>query len=157
MALNITQDWFIRVGDANNFINSSSLGIWGIQSTTACGKYFCNNVRVGDRLWFIKSKSDGLIIAVAKFTRLVNRQLNYSQSYLTRSNEELGWTQTESCIWTSDMEVHYENLLNIQSCRLLTKLKCQSSQLLYKSNRGEINLPETYNLIMKFRNITDRM
>lgn len=150
----MTQDWYIRVGDAKNFINSSPLGIWGIQSTNACGKYFCKNVRLGDRLWFIKSKSEGLIIAVATFTGLVNRQLNNDQSNLTRTNEELGWTLTDSCIWTSDMEVHYENLSNIESCRLLTKLKCQSSQLLYKLNRGEINLPETYNNIMQYQNIT---
>lgn len=150
----MTQDWYIRVGDAKNFINSSSLGIWGIQSTTACGKNFCKNVRVGDRVWFIKSKSDGLIIAVATFTRIVSRQLNNNQSNVTRSNEELGWELTDSCKWTSDTEVHYENLLNLQSCKLLTKLKCQSSQLLYKLNRGEINLPETYNNIMQYQNIT---
>ena len=40
----MVQDWYIRVGDANNFINSSPLGIWGIQSTTAFGKYFCKNI-----------------------------------------------------------------------------------------------------------------
>ena len=150
----MVQDWYIRVGDANNFINSSPLGIWGIQSTNSSGKYFCKNVRVGDRLWFIKSKSDGLIIAVATFTRIVSRQLNNNQANVTRSNEELGWTLNDSCLWTSDTEVNYENLLNLQSCKLLTRLKGQSSQLLYKLNRGEINLPETYNNIMQYQNIT---
>ena len=49
-------DWILRVGDGENFINSSKYKIWGIQSTNSFGKYFIKHVKIGDRLWFVKSK-----------------------------------------------------------------------------------------------------
>ena len=53
----MTTDWLLRVGDGENFINSSRYRIWGIQSTSPANKHFIRNVKIGDRLWFVKSKS----------------------------------------------------------------------------------------------------
>jgi len=116
----MTTDWILRTGDGNNLIASSRYRIWGIQSTTTDNKHFLNNVRPGDRLWFIKSKSHGKIIAVATY-RSYNTRL-FGPLVSTLSNNELGWTN-EDTNWTSDIEIHYTDLYNVSTLDLLTHIK----------------------------------
>ena len=140
------QHWFLRVGDGKNLMNSSKYRIWGIKSTSSCGKHFVKNVKKGDKLWFIKNKSQGKVIAVATYMshneRLLGPLLN-----LTRSNEELGWVG-EGPDWTSNVEVHYTNLYELHNCNLLTRLKGQSVILKYSREKYEINLSEEYDNIL---------
>ena len=35
----MSNHWILRVGDGDNFINSSKYKIWGINSTLSLGKY----------------------------------------------------------------------------------------------------------------------
>lgn len=35
----MSNHWFLRVGDGDNFINSSKYKIWGINATSSLGKY----------------------------------------------------------------------------------------------------------------------
>lgn len=55
----MTTDWLLRVGDGENFKNSSKHRIWGISSSSLSNKHFLENVKSGDRLWFVKNKCQG--------------------------------------------------------------------------------------------------
>jgi hypothetical protein len=71
----MTTDWLLRVGDGENLKSSYKYRIWGIQSTTPTNKHFIKNVKPGDRLWFVKSKSQGKLIAVAIYRSHNTRDL----------------------------------------------------------------------------------
>ena len=45
--------WLLRVGDGQNFINSSDKKIWGVKSKGH--KSFLTKIQEGDILWFIKT------------------------------------------------------------------------------------------------------
>ena len=108
----MTTDWILRVGDGYNLIRSSRHKVWGIQTTTSPhGKYFIANVQPGDRLWFVKSKSNGKILAVATY-RSHNKREFGPLINLSMTNDELGWTN-EDTNWTSDTEIHYTDLYNL--------------------------------------------
>jgi len=63
----MTTDWILRCGDGANLKNSSKYRIWGISSTVDTNKHFIKNVKPGDRLWFVKSRSQGKLVAVATY------------------------------------------------------------------------------------------
>lgn len=141
-------DWLLRIGDGEHFIASSTFNIWAINSKNSNGKHFIRNVKNGDRLWFIKNRSKGLILAMAKFDKLVERDIGELIA-LTPTNEELGWTKTDGD-W--DMEVHYTDLIILSDCKLLTEIKTRSVILKYNDS-CKINLPLEYKNIQRYRNI----
>lgn len=55
----MSTNWILRVGDGINLKNSSKYKIWGINKTSSDNKYFLKNVKVGDKLWFVTSGSQG--------------------------------------------------------------------------------------------------
>jgi len=141
-------DWILRVGDGKNFMNSSDYRIWGIQTETSPhGKYFISNVKHGDRLWFVTSKSKGKIIAVATYVSHNERVLGPLVN-TTMTNEELGWSG-EGPDWTSNMEVHYTHLYELSNCNLLTNIKCPSTIRKYNSEKCSVNLQVEYENIVR--------
>ena len=145
----MTTDWLLRVGDGENIKNSSRYRIWGIQSTT--NKHFVNNVKQGDRLWFIKSKSYGKIIAVATYRSHNKREIGPLLN-VSMTNEELGWTG-EGPNWTSDIEIHYTDLYGVNDCELLTHI--EGAKTIRKYNeKCKINLPVEYSYIVRYSKIT---
>jgi hypothetical protein len=151
----MTTDWLLRVGDGQNFIESSKYKIWGIQaSTSPHGKYFINNVKLGDKLWFVKSKSQGKIIAVATYCSHNKREIGPLIN-LTMTNEELGWTG-EGPDWTSDVEVHYKDLYCLTECELFTNIKGPSTIRKY-DDKCEVNLALEYNNIVRYSKVTLKM
>lgn len=139
------REWIIRVGDGVNFWNSSKYRIWGIQSSSNCGKHFIKNIKVGDRLWFITKKSQGKIIAVATYESHNKRVLGPLIN-TTLSNEELGWDDTgPEC----NIEIHYSNLFELNNCNLLTKVNGQSSIIKYTQENCRVNLLKEYNAILR--------
>lgn len=148
---NQVTDWILRVGDGNNLIRSSKYKIWGIQSTTVHGKSFIKNVKEGDRLWFIKSKSNGKILAVATYVSHNKREFGPLID-LSMTNEELGWDNKDTD-WISDTEIHYKNLYNLTYCDLLTNIKGASTIRQY-NEKCSIDLPFEYKYIVKYSNIT---
>lgn len=110
--------------------------------------YFIKNVKPGDILWFVKSKSDGLLIGVAKFKNINERQLG-PLICVTRTNEELGWTNDEDD-W--DTEVHYTDLYNISKCNLLSKIK-GAATIRKNSDKCNVDLQTEYANIIKYSNI----
>ena len=147
----MTTDWILRVGDGENFINSSRYRIWGIQSTSPANKHFIRNVNIGDRLWFVKSKSNGKIIAVATYQSLNKRDLGPLVNF-TMTNQELGWSG-EGPDWTSDIEVHYSDMYGLSDCELLTHIKGASTIRKY-DDKCRVNLPIEYNNIVRYSRMT---
>ena len=147
----MTTDWILRVGDGENFINSSRYRIWGIQSTSPANKHFIRNVNIGDRLWFVKSNSNGKIIAVATYQSLNKRDLGPLVNF-TMTNQELGWSG-EGPDWTSDIEVHYSDMYGLSDCELLTHIKGASTIRKY-DDKCRVNLPIEYNNIVRYGRMT---
>ena len=154
--------WTLRVGNSENFVKSSHRGIWGVNSEN--NKTFIANVKPGDTLWFIGNKPpghalDGRIIAVATFVSKIERDIGPIFS-LTSSNEELGWTGEKG--GQSNTEIHYANLYNLKAINLYTGLKrgntiCSYDTCLKFKEDMLLNLPEEYEKIVKYSQITNAM
>jgi hypothetical protein len=150
----MTTDWLLRVGDGENFINSSRYRIWGIQSTSPANKHFIRNVNIGDRLWFVKSNSNGKIIAVATYQSLNKRELGPLVNF-TMTNQELGWSG-EGPDWTSDTEIHYSDMHGLSDCELLTHIKGPTTIRKY-DDKCRVNLSIEYNNIIRYSRMTFEM
>jgi hypothetical protein len=145
----MAQDWLFRVGDGINLKKSSIHKIWSLNTKSSDGKFFIKNVKLGDRLWFIQSKSKGKIIAVATYQSHNKRDLGPLLN-MTMTDEELGWLKDDI---NSDTEIHYTDLFNLSNCDLLTNI--QSPKTIRKYNdKCMIKLPEEYNYIVRYSKIT---
>ena len=142
-------DWILRVGDGINLKNSSKYKIWGIQSSTPDNKYFITNVKLGDRLWFVKNKSQGKLVAVATY-RSHNKREFGPLIDISLTNEELGWTGGD---WTSDIEVHYTDLYGLNDCNLLTHINGPKTIRTY-NEKCRINLAVEYSYITRYSKVT---
>ena len=147
----MTTDWLFRVGDGFNFKNSSKYKIWGIQSSNSFGKYFLKHVKQGDRLWFVLSKSNGKLLAVATYSSHNLREFG-PLIHLSMTNEELGWTGCGPD-WTSDTEIHYTDLYGLEKCDLLTQIKNPSPIRKY-NEKCMVNLAMEYSYIVRYSKVT---
>jgi hypothetical protein len=151
--MNVT-DWLLRASDGNNFIASSKYNIWGVNSKETGKKtndeHFLKDVKLGDRLWFIISKSKGKILAVATYLSHNKRELGPLIN-LTSSNTELGWADGS---W--DTEVHYTDLYNLSDCMLLTHIESPLNIRKY-NEKCKILLSEAYENIKIYSRITRKM
>jgi hypothetical protein len=147
----MTTDWLLRVGDGKNLKSSSRFRIWGIQSTTSTNKHFLKNVKPGDRLWFVKSKSHGKLLGVATYRSHNTRDLGpLIDACMTE--EELGWTH-EGPDWESDIEVHYSDLYGLEDCDLLTHIKGAATIRKY-DDKCRVDLAVEYSYIVRYSKIT---
>lgn len=141
-------DWLFRVGDGINFFNSLKYKIWGISSTIGAHKHFMNNVKENDRLWFIKAKTNGKIIAVANYKKHQKRELGPLIN-ISRTDKELGWVTDK----TWDIEVIYDNIYLLNDVEgLETEIKNPTGIRKFNKEKCKINLPEEYKYIVKYRN-----
>jgi hypothetical protein len=124
--------WLIRIGDGTNFKNSSKYNIWGVKSNSNT-KGFEKLVKKGDILWFIVSKNKAKTIAFAEYV---------SHNGRTRTNEDLGWVETNSNNWT--IEINYENLTDIDKYNYLTCIVGSNVNIRRYNEKCKINLPEIY-------------
>lgn len=147
----MTADWIIRTGDGKNFINSSKFNIWGINSQTSLGKHFLNLVQPGDRLWFVTSKTNGKLIAVATY-RSHNKREFGPLINLHFTNEELGW-ENNTTNWVSDTEIHYTDVYNLQKCELLSHIKGVATIRKY-DDKCRVNLPVEYSNIVRYSKVS---
>lgn len=147
----MTTDWILRVGDGLNLTRSSKYRIWGIQSSTSVNKHFLKNVKPGDRLWFVKSKSQGKLLAVATY-RSHNKRVFGPLIDASMTNEELGWTGSE-IDWTSDTEIHYTNLYGLNKCDLLTHIKGAATIRKY-DEKCRVDLALEYSYIVRYSQVT---
>lgn len=148
----MTTDWLLRVGDGKNLKSSSKYRIWGIQSTSPTNKYFIKNVKQGDRLWFVKSKSQGKLLGVAIYRSHNTRESGpLINTYMTE--EELGWIHKEDSDWKSDIEVHYSDLYGLEACDLLTHIKGALTIRKY-DEKCRVDLAVEYSNIIRYSKIT---
>ena len=148
----MTTDWLLRVGNGENLIMSSKYRIWGIDTLTSShGKYFVRNVKPGDRLWFVKSKSHGKLIAVATYRSHNTRELGPLID-ISLTNEELGWTGSGTD-WNAQVEVHYTDLYGLNDCELLTHIKGPSTIRKY-DEKCRVNLAVEYSYIVRYSSVT---
>jgi hypothetical protein len=109
------------------------------------------NVKPGDRLWFIKSKTNGQVLGVATY-RSHNRRNSGLLINDTLTNEELGWDHINSK-WESDVEIHYTNLYNVSNCELLTHIKGASTIRKY-NEKCVVDLAVEYTHICRYSKVT---
>lgn len=125
--------WLLRIGNGNNFKNSSRYNIWGVKQTTNT-KSFEKLVKKGDVLWFIVSKNNGQAIAFAEY-------INHNER--TKTDEELGWElETNSRNWT--IEINYEKLTNVEDKNLFTCIVGQNVNIRKYNEKCKINLPQLF-------------
>ena len=149
----MTSDWILRVGDGENLIRSSKYRIWGINTLTSPhGKNFVKNVKPGDRLWFVTSKSHGKLEAVATFQSYNTREFG-SLIDISLTNEELGWTGSGIDWMTSNVEVHYTDLYGLNDCELLKQIRCPTTIRKY-DEKCRINLAVEYSYIVRYRRVS---
>ena len=77
----IMTNWIIRIGDSKHFFNSNE-NVWGFNSRN---KYFLENVRQNDKLFFVARNTKCRICAFAVFKSLRFRNDN------TPSNIDYNW------------------------------------------------------------------
>jgi len=147
----MTTDWLLRVGDGENLKNSSKYRIWGISSKISTNKYFLKNVKPGDRLWFVKSKSQGKLVAVAIY-RSHNSRVFGPLISTSLSDEELGWFGSGED-WSADIEIHYSDLYGLYNCELLTHIKGAATIRKY-DEKCRVNLAVEYSYILRYSKVT---
>jgi hypothetical protein len=147
----MTTDWLLRVGDGKNLKSSSKYRIWGIQSITPNNKYFLKNVKPGDRLWFVKSKSKGKLLAVATY-RSHNSRESGPLIDTCMTEEELGWNH-DGPDWSSDTKIHYSNLYGLENCELLTHINSPITIRKY-DDKCKVNLAVEYSYIERYGKIS---
>lgn len=146
----MTSDWILRVGDGENFKKSSGFRIWGISSNVNINKHFLKHVKQGDRLWFVKSKSQGKILGVATYRSHNGRELGPLVD-ISLSDEELGWSGSGT-EWTADIELHYLDLYGLNDCDLLTHIKGPSTIRRY-DEKCRVNLAVEYSYIVRYSKV----
>ena len=146
----MTTDWLLRVGDGENLKCSSKYRIWGVVSKIPLGKHFIENVKPGDRLWFVKSKSQGKLLAVATY-RTHNKRVFGPLIDISLTDEELGWSDPSG--GNADIEVHYTDLYGLADCELLTHIKGPSTIRKY-DEKCRVNLAVEYSYIVRYSRVT---
>jgi len=134
MSVQTPTDYLFRVGDGENFYNSSHLYTWGTKGVNGL-----RDIKKGDRMWFITNNSKGKIIAVATFDTIIPR------TDLTFSDEELGWTGNSG--W--NYEIRYKDLYDVTKLNYLTNIKNHNS-VSKPTENCEVNVVLEYPLIVKY-------
>ena len=144
--------WLLRVGNGQDFIRSSSKLTWGFDSSSTHGKAFLGKVTPGDLLWFVKSESKGLLLAVATLDAIKRREVGPLVA-VTATNEELGWTRESE---PSDTEIKYNDLYNVSMCGLHSEILSPLTIRKY-SEKCKVNLPLEYANIVRYSKVTGKM
>jgi hypothetical protein len=146
----MTTDWLLRVGDGENLRRSSRYRIWGISSRISAGKHFVKNVKPGDRLWFVKSKSQGKLIAVATYRSHNFREFGPLIN-VSLTDEQLGWFDPSG--GDCNVELHYSDLYGLSDCDLLSHIKGPTTIRKY-DEKCRVNLAVEYSYIARYSNVT---
>ena len=140
--------WIVRVGCGKNFKGSFSKKIWGIKGQTTDGKCFCKNAVKGDVLWFVTNKAAGnKVVGVATYESHELRQLGPLIA-VSRTNEELGWTEEGDGSW--DTEIRLANGFDLNGCDLALPLVGQSNVRRYVVDKISLNLPAEWESVQRY-------
>ena len=148
--------WLLFIGDGENFKNSSKFKIWGIKSTGSPNSSFLRNVREGDLLWFIQSKTKGKVLALATFTSMEQRG---NEPLLEQwPDDVLGWTGKDIHLYEN--LIHYDNLFNLENIPkpYYTHLKGSAPiRKLQRDTECAVDLPRVYENITSLLHPVDKM
>lgn len=118
--------WLIRVNNGVNFRNSK-YPFWGLISKWMGDVKKFNK---GDVLWFITPQEyGGIILGLAEFTEFFDRNDEPLIPINTYSNKEQNWEGDDD--WS--IQVHYENLYDIEKKNIKISIQCAGSVLDYES------------------------
>ena len=151
--------FLLHIGDGDHFTVSSSKSVWGINSNYTYSKGFLNSVKNGDLLWFVKSNTNGQIVAVATFTATQQRIIGPVID-LTLTDAELGWDKIgcgkskKPGEW--DTEIHYKELYNLTNCNLISEIKGAAIIRQY-NDKCKVNLVSEYQNIVRYSKVTSSM
>jgi hypothetical protein len=148
-------DWLLRIGNGINFRNSSKHLIWGINSKFAVGKFFVKEVKAGDRLWFVLSKTHGKILAVSTFTQCKDRELGPLVN-MSLTNDELGWNKQENKDQDWNVEIHYKELYNLEDCDLVSNILGVSTIRKYNPEKCKLDLPNEYLALKRYLQVKEK-
>lgn len=144
-------DWIFKVGDGINFANSSKFKIWGIQEKIS--KSFINNVKEGDRLWFVNNNKGSKIIATATYKS--HNKRNFGELInISHTNEELGWNEDAKKF---NIEIHYADLYDLSSYNLLTYIRGPFIIRKFNSFTCEVNLETEIIYITRYCKTTNEL
>lgn len=147
----MTTDWLLRVGNGHNLKGSSKYRIWGVNSMSDSNvKKFIANVQSGDRLWFVKTHSNGQLIAVATYRSHNKRELGPLLE-ISLSNQDLNWTNYGGSTW--DTEIHYTDLYNLESCEMYSHIGGLATIRKY-NEKCRVNLPVEYTSIVRYSQVS---
>jgi hypothetical protein len=139
--------WLLRVGDGTHFKSASKHNMWGFESTNKSNNRFNKEAKKGDLLWFVRTK--GMLLGVATYVGHGKRILGPIID-ISKTNEELGWIGRQDKDWKTDMEIHYENLYDLEYCELNAGIKGQTVIRRYKEDKCELHLPTEYENIVRY-------
>ena len=145
----MTTDWILRVGDGENLKRSSKYRIWGVVSKIPAVKHFIENVKTGDRLWFVKGKSKGKLMAVATYRSHNMREFGPLID-VSLTDEQLGWSDPSG--GDSDVEIHYSDLYGLNDCELFTHIKGALTIRKY-DEKCRVNLAVEYSYIVRYSRV----
>jgi len=136
-----SKHWLFRVGpNAENLYACAKHNIWGINSSNSNARKFVREANQGDIIWFVKGASKGLLISYATYVQSIKRVKGENMS-----DDELGWSY--QCPWVKnqgwDIEIQFENYVNVENMGLLSQIKCQTNPRMY-SEKCMVNLPRVY-------------
>ena len=137
-----SKHWIFKVTNVDDFKNSVEFKTWGICSKGTAAELFMKNVKQGDKLWFINKKKE--IIGVCDYI-IHNKRIFGPLINLTKTNEELGWKNMNKV----DIEIHYNNLLEIEDKNLKYHFDFISQVILNDYSCSHMNMDHLYKKIIE--------
>lgn len=136
----IPNNFITRIGDGKNFWNSDRYSIWGVGDISA--KTLYKSAKKGDHIWFCTGKSNGKLIAVATFDKIIKR-FDKTNKLSNMSNEDFGWIGEE---WNCNYLLKYSNRINLEFNDIYSGIKgsCPTRKVINNCPSG-IDLYKIYN------------
>jgi len=132
----INKIWIYQLGKTGvkNFKNSMKYKTYGYKNTGP-NKHFNSNVKPGDTICYVYKKK---LIYVATF---VSQNIREDGP----TNEEYQWGEGS---W--DIEYHYKQLYDVESCNIDVDIKGQLPIRLYNPEKCNTDLINVYNNIVRY-------
>ena len=138
----VSNNFITRIGDGNNFWKSDRYSVWGIGDVSA--KTLQKSAKEGDHIWFCTGSSNGQLVAVATFDRIIKR-FQENDKLGNMLNEDFGWSGDG---WNCNYLLKYKNRYNLEYNSIYSEIKgsCPTRKIKDKCPSG-INLIQLYNEI----------
>ena len=139
----VPNNFITRIGNGSNFWNSDRYSIWGVGDSSA--KTLEKSAKRGDHIWFCTGSSNGKLVAVATFDRIIKR-FNEKDKVSNMLNIDFGWNGEG---WNCNYLLKYNNRYNLEFNDICSGIKgsCPTRKVKNRCPTG-IDLSEIYNEII---------